>query len=406
MADAATYGRARSEDDLAFIEGCTRLAFGVPADLISPWVRQWPADWRLLRNEAGERVACGMGNALSQHLGGRVLPGVGIAGVAVSPEHRGRGYARALMVGLMREAAGRGDLVALLYASTQSLYRSVGFEQAGYCFKARVPLADLALSVARRPPEGLRVAPLPRGVSDEVRAVHRAFARLSSGPLDRGPYTWGRVESVRGDDRAGYGFYAPGGALEGYVYLAQSSALGPHGAELLVSDLAFATPRAAHALLRYLTTFATIAKEASFACGPTHPILLLLREQSYSIARYENWMMRVLRVEDALRARGYLAASVEPFALEVDDDLLPANRGRWALALRGGRAEVAPLAPGEGAPGGAALRAPAGPLAMLLTGYQSASQLAALGLLEGEGPALERADAFFAGTTPWMSDMF
>ncbi|MCU0683709.1 MAG: GNAT family N-acetyltransferase [Polyangiaceae bacterium] len=406
MIDAVAYGGALSDDDLLFVERCTQLAFGIPAGLSARWVRQFPADWRLLRDGRGERVACAMGNALSQHLGGGVLPGVGVAGVAVLPEQRGKGYARVLMTELLREAAGAGALVALLYASTQSLYRAVGFEQAGYCFKARIPLVDLALSVARRRPEGLRIAPLPPGIPDEVRAVHRVFARVYSGPLERGPYTWGRVESVRGDERVGYGAYGPGGALEGYVYLAQTSPLGPQGSELLVSDLAFTTPTAAHALLRYLTTFATIAKEACFACGPTHPILLLLREQSYSITRHENWMLRVLRVEDALRARGYPAASVEPLALEVDDDVVPANRGRFSLALRGGKLSVVSLADGEGAPGGAALRLHVRSLAMLLTGYQSASQLAALGLLEGEGPALERADAIFAGTTPWMTDLF
>ncbi len=406
MADAVTYARAGGDDDFAFLARCTGLAFGIPAEMGARWARQFPDDWRILRDGAGERVACAMRHALGQHLGGGVLPGAGVAGVAVLPEHRGRGFARALMVELLREVAGEGGLVALLYASTQSLYRSVGFEQAGHCFRVRVPLADLALSVARRPPEGLRMAPLPRGVPDEVRAVGRAFARLYNGPLERGPYTWARVEALRGDERQGYGAYGAGGALEGYVYLAQTNTLSAGGAELAVSDVAFVTPAAAHALLRFLTTFATIAKEVAFTAGPSHPLLLLLREQSFTMARYENWMSRIVRVEGALRARGYPAATVAPVVLDVDDDDLAWNRGRFAVALREGAVAVSPAAPGGATAGAPVLRLHVRSLAMLLTGYYGASQLAALGLVEGEAAALARADALFAGTAPWMSDMF
>ncbi|HEU4410003.1 MAG TPA: GNAT family N-acetyltransferase [Polyangiaceae bacterium] len=405
MADAMAYAGVSGDDDLDFITRCTCLAFGMSADAGARWVRLFPADWRILRDGDGTRVACAMANALGQHLGGAALPGVGVAGVAVLPEHRGKGHAKTLMAELLREAAGGGRLLALLYASTQSLYRAVGFEQAGHCFKVRIPLAELALSVGRRTPEGLRLAPLPRGVPDEVRALSRAFARLYNGPLDRGPYTWARVETVRGDERQGYGAYGPGGALEGYVYLAQTSMLSPAGSELVISDVAFTTPAAARALLRYLTTFATIAKEVTFTAGPSHPLLLLLREQSFTVTRYENWMLRLLRVEDALRARGYPASSVEPFVVEVDDDLLPWNRGRFALSSRGGAVSVAAPGPGEAA-AGPALRLHVRALAMLVTAYYSASQLAALGLVEGEAPALARADALFAGTAPWMSDMF
>jgi predicted acetyltransferase len=407
MTDApTTYAAARAEGDLDFIARCTGLAFGISSDVATRWVNQFPDDWRVLRDGAGERVACAMRHALRQHLGGVALPGAGIAGVAVMPEHRQKGYARAIMAEVLREVAGEGGHLALLYASTQSLYRSVGFEQAGFCFKVRLPLSDLTLSVMRQKPDGLRMAPLPKGVPEEVRALSRSFARLYNGPLDRGPYTWARVEAVRGDARQGYGAYGPGGALEGYVYLAQTSMFSAEGPELVVSDFAFATPAAARAILRYLTTFATIAKAASFTCGPSHPLLLLLREQWFGMVRYESWLARVVRVEDALKARGYLASSVEPFALEVDDEVLPDNRGRFVLSSRDGEVSVR-----RGGAGGVADDVPSArlhvrALAMLFTSYYSASQLAALGLVEGDERALRRADALFAGTTPWLSDMF
>lgn len=405
MADQGAYAGANGDGDLDFIARCTGLAFGIPTEMAARWAGQFPADWRLLRDGSGERVACAMANVLGQHLGGTILPGVGIAGVAVLPEHRGRGHARTLMAEVLREAANSGRLLSLLYASTQSLYRSVGFEQAGYCFKVRIPLDALALSVSRRPPEGLRITPLPHGIPEQVRALNRAFARLYNGPLDRGPYTWGRIESVRGDGRQGYGAYGPNGTLEGYVYLAQTNMLTTGGSELAVADFAFTTPAAAHALLRYLTVFATIAREVVFTAGPSHPLLLLLREQSYSATRYESWMLRLLRVEDALRARGYPTSSVDPFVLEVDDNLLPWNRGRFSLSSHKGAISVSSLSPADAAPA-PTLRLDVRALAMLFTSYYSASQLAAVGLVEGESQALVRADALFAGTVPWMSDMF
>jgi hypothetical protein len=45
-------------------------------------------------------------------------------------------------------------------------------------------------------------------------------------------------------------------------------------------------------------------------------------------------------------------------------------------------------------------------LAAIYSGFYSASQAEALGLVEGDAEAVAAADAIFAGPAPWMADRF
>jgi predicted acetyltransferase len=76
-------------------------------------------------------VAMARINRFRQWWCGRSLPLAGIGGVAVAREHRGRGVARLLMLGILERAAGQGYPFSALYPTTLPLYRSCGWEIAG-----------------------------------------------------------------------------------------------------------------------------------------------------------------------------------------------------------------------------------------------------------------------------------
>ena len=59
-----------------------------------------------------------------QFWGGRSIPCAGVSAVAIAPEHRGRGAARALLERSLREAREQGRFVSALYPATQALYRN------------------------------------------------------------------------------------------------------------------------------------------------------------------------------------------------------------------------------------------------------------------------------------------
>lgn len=63
--------------------------------------------------------------------GGSPVPGAGVSGVTVRPELRGHGAARALLRESFDRMRARGEVVAALFPTTATLYRSVGFEICG-----------------------------------------------------------------------------------------------------------------------------------------------------------------------------------------------------------------------------------------------------------------------------------
>jgi predicted acetyltransferase len=110
-------------------------------------------------------------------------------------------------------------------------------------------------------------------------------------------------------------------------------------------------------------------------------------------------MLRIVDLRAALESRGYGSALAGTLDLDLTDEHLPANAGRWRIELADGRAHVE-----RGGTG--ALRLDARALAALYSSWLSAEELAANGRTTGDRATLARASAFFAGPAPHMPDMF
>src|SRR5262245_44913427 len=70
-------------------------------------------------------------STMGHRFGGRTVPAMGVAGVAVAPEHRASGVGRALMNDALAQATGHGLPIASLFPATVPVYRRAGFEMAG-----------------------------------------------------------------------------------------------------------------------------------------------------------------------------------------------------------------------------------------------------------------------------------
>lgn len=337
-----------------------------------------------------------------QWFGGRTVPSVGVAAVGIAPQARGTGVASAFLARTLLEARDRGLALASLYASTTRLYRRAGFELAGACVHYAQPLRLLDRAGDRELP----VRRLPGGRHEALHALHRARAAEESGVLDRNEALWRRV--VR-EDRGNVAAYliGPEGAPEGHVVLRQQEGKGDHH-DLVATDLVVRTGRAARRLWTLLADHATTAADVHWFGPPSDPLVLPLEEQEWRVVKADAWMLRVLDVPRALSARGWPAHLEGELHLEVTDDLVAANRGRWRLRVTGGAATVEPGGRGESStrlPSGE-LRLDVATLAPLYTGHVRAARLAADGRLEGPPAAIELAGRLFAGPAPWMPDKF
>ncbi|MFY0580435.1 GNAT family N-acetyltransferase [Cystobacter fuscus] len=237
---------------------------------------------------------------MGQWWGGRRVSLGGVAGVGVAPACRGQGSGGRLMRQALRELRAEGHVLAGLYPSTQPLYRSVGFEQAGACFEHRLQLSGVDFQERT-----LALRPVDAADMPALHDVYLRHARKQMGWLDRGPYVWNRVRQPRGQNAYGYLVEGASG-VEGYLFLSRHnlSAFG-HKQELRLTDFVALTPAAGRRLLSFLGDHRSLAAEVIWQGGPVHPLLFLLREQSYPVKLGDYWMLRVLDVPGALQARGY-----------------------------------------------------------------------------------------------------
>ncbi len=366
-------------------------AFGVNVEGIPSWLDQAGHDnVRLARR--GTRVAGGLIQIpMGQWFGGRSVPMTGIAGVAVDPEHRGRGVALALMNASIAELCDAGVALSVLYPATLGLYRKSGYEPAGSRFRCSVRTRDIPVG-----PRDLDVRRIDESDREAITALYSALARDQNGYLDRGPYIWGRVRAPRAAPCQGYLVETDAG-LEGYVYFYQRRTQKNHY-DLGVVDLASTTPRAGRALLGLLAEHRTLGDTTAFSCGAADPVMSLLPER-YDCELGDHWMLRIVDAEAALAARGYPVATNARLEIGLQDDLVPKNSARFVLEVEGGVGRVT-----RG--GSGTLRTGPRGLAALYSGFMQPASLRRAGLLEGDEAAMTTAAALFAGPAPCMRDHF
>jgi predicted acetyltransferase len=396
MSDGFHYGRA-TEADLPALGRLIMHAFAGTSEGAQEWFKESGLDnVRVVRpGDDAPPSSCLLRIPMAQFFGGRSVSMLGIAGVGTAPESRGRGDAKRMMAASVREAAEDGFAIATLYPSTQALYRSAGYEQAGHRLLYNIPLPELDLQE-----RSLKVDPIGDSEMEAVKACYGAFASRFDGMVDRGAYVWRRVRKWIDTQYHGFGIRDGNGGLEGYVFLAQKRREGPGARqEINLSDLAFLTPRAGRRLLTFLADFGTMGDEAIFAAGPSHPALMLMPLQKYRVYFPCYWMVRILNLPKALMMRGYPLALTAELHLDVSDELVPANAGRFVVHVSNGRAEVQRGGRGE-------LRTGMRGLAAMFTGHMSPAALAMAGLIEGEQAVLTTAGGVFGGGCPWMTDFF
>lgn len=96
------------------------------------------------------------------------MPTCGVAGVAIAPEHRGRGLLRPLLVRLHEEARAHGEVISTLFASAPGIYASLGYRTVG-----SMDTIEVAASTLHR---FTRQHELRRATEDDIPELKRVYA--------------------------------------------------------------------------------------------------------------------------------------------------------------------------------------------------------------------------------------
>jgi predicted acetyltransferase len=333
---------------------------------------------------------------------GGSLPCGGVTVVGVQPTSRRRGVLRALMHAQLRDLYERGEPLAALWASEETIYGRFGYGLACWAGSLKVvkernqfaqPLERRGTTRFVSPEEAARIVP----------AVYDAARRQRPGMVARSERWWSlrqlRLPDEEKSSPRRFVVLELDGEAQAYAIYRTffESEDGVAASRLVVNEAVGATPQATAEIWRFLLDVDWMAVVEASLLPPDHPLFLLLaspRRVRYRMG--DGLWVRVVDVGAALSGRAYGAD--ERLVLELRDAVCEWNDGRWLLeGERCTRTDAEPdLALDASALGSAYL------------GAVSFAQLReSLRLEELRPGAVERADRMFAWRPlPWCPEIF
>jgi predicted acetyltransferase len=318
------------------------------------WAERWLKNFELERMLAavdGGRIVAGAG-AFSFRTtvpGGASVPCAGVTVVGVQPTHRRRGILRSMMRTQLDDAHARGEPLATLFASEETIYGRYGYGLASLNFDVEIPKAMNSF----RP--GIETAGTARSVELEEAArlfppVYDAVRAVTPGMFERNA-TWWETRTLADPPEVRFGggpkhliaLEVDGGVQAYAIYRLNTEfgSLGPESSVRAVEVMA-ATPQATISIWRFLLDIDWTKAVSTFLMPVDHPLFLLLARPNQARPRMTDGLwVRLVDVGAALSARSFVGDG--SVVLELRDEFCPWNEGRWSAGPDGvRRSDAAP----------------------------------------------------------------
>ncbi|MDX6480395.1 MAG: hypothetical protein QOG85_905 [Gaiellaceae bacterium] len=326
----------------------------------------------------------------------------GVTVVGVYPTHRRRGVLRSMMDAQLRDIHERGEPIAALWASEETIYGRFGYGLAAWCGEIKLPREWSTFSKPLERRGQVRFV-TPEEAKDLFPPVWEELRKQRPGVFARTPAWWEhrnlRLPPEQESNPKRFVVLEEDGAVVGYaIYRTHLEFEGfvSKGRTEVIEAIA-TTDQATAELWRYLLDIDWSATITASLLPLDHPLFLLLANpRRLAFTTGDSLWVRLVDVGAALSGRKY--AGDGRIVFDVRDAVCPWNEGRWGL--EDGRAErtddAADIALDVDALGSAYL------------GAVSFAELhGALRLEELEPSAVARADAMFSWRPlPWCPEIF
>jgi predicted acetyltransferase len=353
----------------------------------------------------GEHIVGGAGTfPFPLSVPGGTLPCAGTTVVGVAPTHRRRGVLRTMMRAHLDDAHERGEPLAALWASEETIYGRFGYGPAAFAGEVTIPRERVAFAAPHQPAGTIRIVEKDEA-SETFPSLWESLARDRPGVFIRSR-DWWELRTLHDPperrDGAGpkrFALLEADGAPAAYAIYRHKMdwEAGVTKGNVFVVEAIGADPPAVASLWRFLLDIDWVATINAWLLPPDHPLFFVLAEPRRMRYRLGDGLwVRLVDVGAALSGRTYPEEGEVVF--DVRDAFCPWNEGRWRLA--GGTAER------TDADGDLALDVAA--LGSVYLGGIRFAQLAQGGQVEELKPgAIERADGIFRhGLHPWCPEIF
>ncbi len=364
-------------------------------DEIRREVKMVRPEWTMCAFDGADVVSSFATFPFNVRLNGAVVSMGGVTGVGTMPGYRRRGLLRKTMTAGLEAMEERGHAYAILWASMGAIYQRFGYGLAAPHISYTFDPKDVELLPGPAPLGRCSLVPLD-GALNTIRPIYDAYAGPRNLLIDRPEFLWNQGPlRVRDKTRPYVAVYwNDTGEPRGYVvYTTREEdefSLGPN--QLLeVKDLAWLDLDAYRGLWEYLRSH-DLVREVKLRglVAEDDPMQgMLLEPRMLNKHTIDAIWMRIVNVERGLPQRPYGDAG--ELRIDVVDDLLPWNSGRWLFETDGKNTKVTRT---DQEPD---FSMPVATLATMVAGHRSASFCERAGRLEAARPeALRLADRIFA----------
>jgi predicted acetyltransferase len=355
-----------------------RLGFGLPPDFK---VKLDP-DWTLCAFVDGRLATTYAAWPLEMYFSGAIIPVGGITWVSTHPLYRRHNCLRQVTeTHFKRLHETGGPAIIALQASLAAIYQRYGYAVVSTKNSYSIEPQYLRWVSTQSSDGQLREA--SEADIDSMVAIYNRFAEPRVGFLKRGPQMQNApgnfsVLMVMPPALPVKIIYRESGQDLGYaIYssLRDTSGGNPLGQRIVISDIAYLSPAAYHAIWSYFSHMDIINRIDWGKAPQDDPLPHLLQEpRKLNLTAADGLLGRLVDVERALPQRPYSDPGLLTF--DVIDELCPWNQGSWSMEVSPAGNEIKHYT------GKTQLTLPVSTLAMLFFGQINATQAAAMGRLE------------------------
>jgi predicted acetyltransferase len=334
----------------------------------------------------------------------------GVTFVTVLPSHRRRGLLRSMMRWMIDDVHGRGEPVAMLWASEGSIYQRFGYGLATYAVNLE---AETRLSAYTRdwPREGSFRFLTQEEAAAVIAPIYDVARTQRAGFLSRTPDWWTTIaqddDKKKGAEAKRIVVYETPAGPEAYAIYRTKGDWDVRGSTstLNVNEAIGITPRGTREIWRYLLDVDLMVRVKAWQLPQDHPLLMLVSQpRRLGMTMGDGLWLRIVDAKAALEGRTYGldGAATGTLTLDLRDEFCPWNAGRWRMEVAAGRATVSRT------DGDADLALDANDLASLFLGGFTATGLSRAGrVVELRPGALGIGDGLFpTALQPWCPQEF